>query len=281
MAEWYLHPLKIDEWNEEIDCVMFIDENGSSGRIQDIYNKIANNQEIDNDNKYFTITGCIFENSEYIKSSNNICNFKEKYWNKGYYFYTKTNDYKYVCLHSREIRRHDGAFNDSLINHQKFIEDLSKVLVDINCIIVSVTINLENYIRKGNVKNVYEIGFDLLLERYIYATKNNRKGIIILESRGKKEDKLLLGHISKIIRKKGTKGIRKNELMKKIKGVFFNPKWYDNHSSTFAGLEIVDLFSYPIHQYVKYNKSNLAFDTLKSKINGYPNFKNKGVKIYP
>ena len=61
----------------------------------------------------------------------------------------------------------------------------------------------------------------------------------------------------------------------------FNPKWYSGHSSTFAGLEIVDLFSYPIHQYIKYKKENLSFKTIKEKIVGYPNFNNKGIKVFP
>ena len=281
MAEWYLHPIIIKNWDEKIDYVMFIDENGNANDIKNIKFKKENNIQINGDEKYFTITGCIFKKDDYVDLGHDISNLKNKYWKDGCYYDTTHKDIRYVCLHSREIRNHAGAFNENLINHQDFIKDLSAMLENVKCKIISISIDLEKYESKNEKMPVYDKAFDLLLERYIYATKNNRKGIIILESRGKKEDKLLLGHISKIIRKKGTKGIRKNELMKKIKGVFFNPKWYDNHSSTFVGLEIVDLFSYPIHQYVKYNKSNLAFDTLKIKINGYPNFKNKGVKIYP
>ena len=67
----------------------------------------------------------------------------------------------------------------------------------------------------------------------------------------------------------------------KIKGVYFNPKWYGGHSSTFAGLEIADLFSYPIHQYVKYKKPNKSFQAIESKIASYPDYTNRGLKIYP
>ena len=103
----------------------------------------------------------------------------------------------------------------------------------------------------------------------------------MLESRGKKDDMNLLNHINDIINIKGTTGIKPNELKNKINGVYFNPKWYGGYSSTFAGLEIVDLFSYPIHQYIKYKEKNKAFKAIEKKIDCYPNYKNKGIKVFP
>ena len=281
MNDWYQYPQKIKNWNSNIDYVMFVDENGNGSRINNIFKKLNNNIMISNDEKYFTVTGCIFEKNNYSIVRNNIRKLKEKYWQNGFYNDTKDNDSRYVCLHSREIRRHDGPFNDSIINHDSFISDLSEILAKVNCKIISISINLEEYIKTGNLENVYEKAFDLLLDRYIYATKNNKKGIIMLESRGKSEDKTLLSHIYDIIHNKGRAKISTKELEEKIIGVYFNPKWYGGHSSTFVGLEIVDLFSYPIHQYVKYKKSNLSFETIKEKIVGYPNFNNKGIKIFP
>ncbi len=281
MNDWYQYPQKIKNWNSNIDYVMFVDENGNGSRINNIFKKLNNNIMISNDEKYFTVTGCIFEKNNYSIVRNNIRKLKEKYWQNGFYNDTKHNDSRYVCLHSREIRRHDGPFNDSIINYDSFISDLSEILAKVNCKIISISINLEEYIKTGNLENVYEKAFDLLLDRYIYATKNNKKGIIMLESRGKSEDKTLLSHIYDIIHNKGRAKISTKELEEKIIGVYFNPKWYGGHSSTFVGLEIVDLFSYPIHQYVKYKKSNLSFETIKEKIVGYPNFNNKGIKIFP
>lgn len=279
--DWHQFPQKIKNWNASIDYVMFVDENGNGDRINNIFKKINNNIPISNDEKYFTVTGCIFEKNNYSIIRNNIRKLKEKYWIKGFYNDTKHNDTRYVCLHSREIRRHDGPFNDSLINHDEFINDLSEILAKVNCKIISISINLEEYIKSGNLENVYEKAFDLLLERYIYATKNEKKGIIMLESRGKSEDKILLNHIYDVIHTKGRAKISTKEFEEKIIGVYFNPKWYGGHSSTFVGLEIADLFSYPIHQYIKYKKENLSFETIKDKIVGYPNFNNKGIKIFP
>ena len=223
----------------------------------------------------------IIEKDEYFCSKKEIQNLKIKYWNNGMYYDTKDKKNKCVCLHSREIRRHDKAFNDKLIDYSNFINDLSQILDGINCKIISVTIDLVTYLKNGYLQNVYETAFDFLLERYIYATKNGKKGIIMLEARGKEEDKKLLKHIYEIIYNKGRKNISTNELISKIDGVYFNPKWNEEYSATYIGLEITDLFSYPIHQYVKYKKENLSFNVLKSKLDGYPEFINKGIKIFP
>ena len=278
---WWNYPKKIDFWENDIDYAMFVDENGSSGKINNILKKIANNKEIDENDKYFTITGCIFTKQNYLKAKKDIEDLKEKYWKNSMYYDTKSNSNKYVCFHSREIRRHDKAFNDKLIEHNQFTQDLTKVLKNIDCVIISINIDLLDYLKKGYLQNIYEKAFDLLIERYIYATKNNKKGIIMLEARGKEEDKILLKHIYEVINIKGKKYISTNEFKKKIEGVYFNPKWNKEYNSTYVGLEITDLFSYPIHQYVKYSKTNPAFEVLKPKINGYPNFTNKGIKIFP
>lgn len=279
---WYDYPQKIKYWKSNIDYVMFIDENGNSGAINEIFQKRLNGIPISDDEKFFTITGCIFERKNYSIMRNNVRKLKEKYWPNGGYFYdTKHKDTRYVCLHSREIRMHTGAFNEKLIDYGNFMNDLSEVLANVDCKIISISINLEEYIIKNETLPIYEKAFDLLLERYVYATENSKKGIIMLESRGKKDDGVLLKHISDIINTKGTKGIKAKELSKKIEGVYFNPKWYGGYSSTYAGLEIADLFSYPIHQQIKYNNNNKSFKLIENKINCYPNYENKGIKIYP
>lgn len=67
--------------------------------------------------------------------------------------------------------------------------DLSNTMKDIQCKIISISINLYEYLKKGYTHNVYNVAFDFLLERYIYETENKKKGIIMLEARGKDEDK--------------------------------------------------------------------------------------------
>ena len=281
MDTWWEYPQKIKNWGSNIDYVMFVDENNSVDKQQVIYKKLINKVPITIDEKYFTVTGCIFNKSNYSKMRNSIRKLKEKFWDGGYYYDTKYQESRFVCFHSRNIRRHDGAFNDKVIDYNAFINELSTTLESIDCNIISITINIEEFIKNGYTEIIYEIAFDFLLERLIYSTNSKEQGIIMLESRGKADDKILLKHISDIIFSKGRDRISKEELQSKILGVYFNPKWYGGHSSTFCGLEIADLFSYPIHQYIKYKKETPAFASIKDKIVGYPNCNGKGLKVFP
>lgn len=281
MTKWYDKPTKTLMMKKDIDYVMCIDENGSSSNLTYVLKQMSNDKELSEDDKYFTITGCIFTKEEYFNSKKTIKDLKNKYWNNGMFFDTKLNREKAVCFHSREIRKHDNCFNDSVINYNEFMIDLSATMKNIQCKIISISINLYEYLKNGYTHNVYNVAFDFLLERYIYETKNYKKGVIMLEARGKEEDNELLQHISKVINQTGTKKIKSNELKSKIDGVYFNPKWNEEYSATYVGLEIADLFSYPIHKFVKRNNKDKAFLVLENKIAGYPNYKNKGIKIFP
>ena len=281
MLHWYDKPTKILSLDSDIEYIMCIDENGSSGNLTYVLKQISNEKQLLDDDKYFTITGCIFTKDGYINSKRQIQLLKNKYWNNGVLYDHKSNREKAVCFHSREIRKHDSCFNDTIINHDEFVIDLSEVMNNIECKIISISINLEEYLKKGYTQNVYNVAFDFLLERYMYQTDEKKRGIIMLEARGKDEDAELLKHISKVVNHTGIKKISSKELNFRICGVYFNPKWNEEYSLTYVGLEIADLFSYPIHKFIKRNVKDKAFLMFENKIVGYPNYKNKGIKIFP
>lgn len=224
ISRWYYKPTKIVTMDKKIDYIMCIDENGSNSNLIHVLKQIKNKKNILDDDRYFTITGCIFTKKSYMDSEKIIKKLKSKYWEQGVYYDEKTNIKRMVCFHSRDIRKCNNCFSNNIIDYDNFIVDLSNTMKMINCRIVSITIDLFDYIKKGYTHDVYNVSFDLLLERYIYTTNNHKKGIILLESRGKKEDNILLQHISKVINISGTKTISSNELKNKIKGVYFNPK---------------------------------------------------------
>lgn len=281
MSKWYDKPVRVLSLKRDIDYIMCIDENGSSSNLTYVLKQISNEKELSEDDKYFTITGCIFTKDDYFNSKRLIKSLKNKYWNNGVFYDTKSKRDKEICFHSRDIRKHNGCFNDNVINYNEFMIDLSDTMKDIKCKIISISVNIYEYLKKGYTHNIYNVAFDFLLERYIYDTENNKKGIIMLEARGKEEDKELLKHISKVINHTGTKKISSKELRNKIDGVYFNPKWNEDYNFTYVGLEITDLFSYPIHKYIKRNVKDKAFLIFEDKIVGYPNYNNKGIKIFP
>ena len=278
VIDWTNKPTKISIWNSDIDYVMFVDENGNSD-IKDILKRISKNQEIDINNNFFTITGVIFTKQQYITAKNKLNELKLKYWNNGTYLYKE--NYKKVCFHSREIRRREGAFDKKLINYDSFIIELSNLIDELNYKIISITINKKDYILKHYQFNVYNTAMCFLLQRYIYAIPYNCNGLVMLEARGKDEDYILLNEMKHIIFETGIKDISSEELKKKIGGIYFNPKWTNLYDNTFSGLEIADLSSYPIHKFIRNKNKDKAFLVLEKKIDRYPNYMNKGIKIFP
>lgn len=205
MSRWYDKPTEVLSIRKDIDYIMCIDENGCSNNLAYILKQISNNKVVSEDDKYFTITGCIFTRKQYLKSKKLISSLKNKYWENEAFYDDKLKKHKIVCLHSRDIRKHNNCFSDNIINYNNFMIDLSDTMEKIDCKIISISINIYEYLKKGYTHNIYNVAFDFLLERYIYATDSNKRGIIILEARGKSEDRKLLQHINKVIKHTGTK----------------------------------------------------------------------------
>lgn len=275
---WTNRPTEIKNWESDVDYVMFVDENGDND-ISRILKFISQRKDIDNNDRFFTITGCIFKKKDYLYAKNELNNLKNKFWRNGTFDYDGV--MQKVCLHSREIRKRTGPFNPSVINYPEFMKELSDLIEKLNYTIISVSINKEEYLLKHYNYNVYNTAMVFLIQRYIYVMKNNCKGLIMLEARGKKEDKILLDELKHIIFDTGIGNIPSYELQEKIAGIYFNPKWNTNYSDTFSGLEIADLSSYPIHKYIRNHNKDLAFNILESKIDKYPNYTNKGLKLFP
>ena len=53
---------------------------------------------------------------------------KNKYWENGMFYDSKLKHKKAVCFHSRDIRKHNNCFNDSIINYIEFMTDLTNTM---------------------------------------------------------------------------------------------------------------------------------------------------------
>lgn len=280
MCDWRKKPKLLDKWPDDVDYSMFIDENSSALSLKTVLEKTKNKEVVKREDSIFTITGCILTKNEHQKLMREFSKLKTRYWQNRKWYCEKNSEYQTVCFHSREIRNHSLAFRN-IENYDEFLNDLTKVIDDINFTIISISIDLTNFIYKIPEQGIYEIAFKFLFERFVYFMKGCNKGVLVLESRGKKEDKILLQHINEIIFNDGTEFIKKKELEKKIKGVYFDPKFKNQKRATCPGLELTDLCSYPIHKYIKYGTRDQSFDIIEPKFYKYPNYENKGIKIFP
>ena len=222
--DWTQKPTNIKNWPNNVKYVMFLDENNCDD-ITNIMKKISNNTEVSIDEKIFTLTGCVCTTADYSMIKSSFNELKSKYWQDGCYI-NKNGDLEKVCFHSRDIRRKVGPFSpNNLAVYDSFINDLSSTLINVNCKIISISINIYDYLLKGYKYNLYSTAFDFILERLIYFMPYDAKAIMMFESRGKVEDKRLHSHIKDLIFLTGTKRISSTELSNKIYGIYFNPKW--------------------------------------------------------
>jgi hypothetical protein len=284
MSDWKIRPTLIEHWDEHIDTIMAIDENGTTdlkGIQKKIRNHILELHKLSNEDNLFTITGVVLERGNFPRFRDAINTLKYAYWEEGKFKYKK--GIKRVVLHSRDIRKKEGPFNSKLIDYDNFIIDLTHFIENTQCLVFSSSIDkLQHVLKYTNPYHVYDLCLEFIIERYCRFLRSTKKnGILLLESRGKKEDAEILEFIVNLL-ENGNRYWKKDDF-KCIKGVYFNPKWSKTHNEqmSYPILELTDLISYPIHKYVKYGVRDKAFEVIEKKIHNYPNIKGYGLKTFP
>ncbi len=118
-----------------------------------------------------------------------------------------------------------------------------------------------------------------IIERTIFSldeVNDDAKQLsIIIEKRGKKEDRKLAEHFQKLLAR-GTGYVSAERLKEVNVKIQFSDK-----KENINGLQLCDLLAYPIARYViNKNRANPAFEVLESKIY-QKGGKRYGLKIFP
>ena len=278
-SNWRNRPTTIDYVSKGITWVVAIDESGSPD-LRRIKKAIEEGNELSEGDKQFTVTACAIKVEDFQTVQNMVMDIKYKYWDNAIYNYNGVN--KRICFHSKEIRGKRGAFNPSQIDYNSFIADLSDMMGRIPMKLFSANIDKWKHVKKYRYPDdPYDLCLEFIFERLMFDFGVNDSCYIILESRGKKEDKELLNKIKALI--DYGNGLNSASKFSRIKGVYFNPKWCqsENEQKSYWELELADLCAFPIHKYLSYNHKDAAFDVLEPKICGYPRIKGKGLKSFP
>ncbi len=240
----------------------FLDETGDHGLTY-----------VDPNFPLFLLAGCFFSEAELKKAEKEINDFKIDFF--------KT---KEVILHSREIRKCEGAFQIlfDLDLKKKFYERLNKIVLKMNFIIIGSGINKEEHIKKygKDAGNPYNISLAFVIERLIFCSdeKNNSKVDIKIEKRGKKEDRQLLEQYNRI-KDSGTYYVSSERFKNRISGFDFVAK-RDN----IIGLQIADLCAYPLARHVLNSEEPyIPFEIIQNKIycNSFGKYQGFGLKVFP
>jgi hypothetical protein len=269
----YKKPTVFTGFGPAINCIVCFDENGSSDAIRYIQRQLNLHENVDDSRRYFTLTGCIFTKLEYDNAAFLLSKLKRQYFPKSYHE---------IVLHTREIRKSQAPFNFPAAKYLHFQESLSRTLEMIDCRVISMTFDLKQYIIDGYQYDPYSVAFDFLLKEIYNLTSKFDRVALVFEARGKTEDYSLLNHIVRLMCHTGLKDVKKEELQKRIRGVFFNPKFpEDEKKNAYPGIEVADLFSYPIHRYFRDNKKCQDFLIVEKKIAHYPDYIAKGLRVFP
>lgn len=238
----------------------FIDESGDHGLTK-----------IDTDFPVFLLCGVLIKEKDYETVRQSINTLKHSIWGN-----------KEVIFHSRDIRKCEKEFQKlfHLEIKKYFYEELNKIIAGSPYTIIASAIQKDRFIEKfGKLQDdVYEVALSFVIEQSIIALHSMEAETnlsIVIEKRGRKEDKQLDDHFQRIVGK-GTGKLTAEEVSK------CNPNFtFKNKKENINGLQLADLVAYPIARYViEPNRANPAFDVLEPKIyrtNGGLD----GLRIYP
>lgn len=232
---------------------LFLDESGDHG--------LAN---INPHFPVFVLSGVLFECSAYETCRIAINEIKNKYWGN-----------KEVIFHSSDIRKCQKEFQIlfDLGIKKGFFDDITDIIVNQNYVIIADGIQKEQYIKKyGKLSNVYELCLSFIIERAVFFLDDIPGGknlYIVIEERGKKENKQLQEHFDKVIAR-GTGFVNSERLRALNLKIEFRAK-----KKNINGLQLADLIAYPVARHVmEKDRANPAFDLL------FPKFYHKRGKIY-
>ncbi|MGE7621673.1 hypothetical protein ACQKMD_01100 [Viridibacillus sp. NPDC096237] len=268
MDEWKTRPTLLKDWPAEVDYILAIDENG----ISDLKGVIEAKDDL---LQWFTITGVLLNREEFSGFKTKITELKMEFWKDGLF------KSKRVVFHSRDIRKKLGPFNPKLIDYDKFLKNLNSIIKEENYTIFSSSIDKFAHIRQYiNPYPVYELCLEFILERYSFVLKEKgKKGLIVMESRGLKEDKKLLSTTIKLLDNGNC--YHDSDDLKRIQGLYFNPKRTKNRKLSFPQLELADLISYYIYRSIKNESKTNDFVNIENKLYNFPHYKGYGVKVFP
>lgn len=240
---------------------LFIDESGDHGLTM-----------VNPDFPVFLLCGVLVSGQEYETIRTEINSIKTGIWNN-----------KQVIFHSRDIRKCEKEFSKlfDLELKKKFYEQVNAVIANRAYTIIASAIHKDNYIKRfGRLSNdVYELALSFIIERAIFflddLQANGKELEIIIEKRGKTEDKKLDEHFQRLL-SRGTGYIDAKRLSNyKLRIAFKNKRENIN------GLQLADLVAYPIARHViEPERVNPAFEIVESKIYAKAG-KRFGLKIYP
>lgn len=288
---WEKEPTILEYIPNDCEYILMVDESGQSNNFKNIEKKVISNQELTDSEKVLCLTGIIISVEEYV--NNLIPKFnalKERYWENGLWFNPKYQKEEKVHFHSTDIgnikNRRNCMRKLSDEEMTNFVQDLTKVIEELDFKIVSICLDNKKLINKYcNPYNNYLYATKLLFERYCLFLNNQKtKGIVVFESRDKEDNRQHKTCIDLL--SKGTIYV-KTKKFRRINGVYFNPKRpIQDKTKSYVGIELADLVSHVIFKMFIAKIKNSSYNgrdwqVVEKKLINYPDYNGYGLKFIP
>lgn len=215
--------------------IMYIDESGDTLPISQ------------KGKKFLVLTGCIINENDIPNTENKLRNIKTKFFQNPD-IEIKSNFLRYAnpdLKESSPIKLNDRAKYDELESK------MTDFLKNIPVMLYSVVIDKEGYWKQYPSQNPYDIAYVFLLERFQkYLEKEKAYGICIIDPREGQVEKHYIGQELDRLHNKmrwGPSGIL-NKCPNIIERLLFST------SDKTIGIQIADLYCYPIFHVFEYNK---------------------------
>lgn len=240
---------------------LFMDESGDHGLTT-----------VSPDFPVFLLCGVLMEQAAYDRLRAEMNVLKSAIWGN-----------KEVIFHSRDIRKCEKEFTVlfDLGTKETFYHGINRLITAQDYTILASGIRKDQYIKKyGKLSNdVYELSLSFIIERAVFFLdskgKSEKRVNIIIEKRGKREDKRLEEHFQRLL-SRGTNYVSAERLRTCGLNIRFVGK-----RENINGLQLADLIAYPIARYVlNSERANPAFDALAPKIYSKSG-KRYGLKVFP
>lgn len=219
----------------------------------------------------FVLVAVLFDEKEYIqKAIPSLTEFKIKYF-----------QHEYVILHERDIRKDTGFFSILRDPEKKksFLEEIGLVMSGLDFKVVAAIIDKRRLVDQYfTPRNPYHIALEFVLERIYYHTRPRKRLPILIERRGKEEDRELELAFRRICDGKRLHTELNGKKLPHLEPVFA-PK-----EANIVGLQIADLIARPIGlSYLRPEQSNRAYEVIKNKLRRSPGgvVEGWGLKVFP
>ncbi|MCP2015180.1 hypothetical protein L1280_002341 [Deinococcus sp. HSC-46F16] len=171
-----------------------------------------------------------------------------------------------IVLHSVELRKKKGEFRVLFQPEkmQEFYRKFNKFIETADLTFISIFIDKPKHLKRYKTPyDPYEWAMDMLLERFMHVLKAaNAKGKIIVESRGRREDKEISAAFVRSMLL-GTRYAHKAELNKFIEPVLT----FEGKRENGVGLQLADMMLYPVARaLINDDPHNPAYQIVASKM---------------